>query len=127
MTRFLFIALMWSTLVLLFACHRTKLPPATDPLWQKLKFSLTQLDAMGKGQSGTSIDYEFCIPNRAEHKAEVLRADSTVQFYTSPGRIKCARNQLLCIGNTRSPEYKRRLFKLCSLDYVQSIEQTFWE
>jgi hypothetical protein len=101
-----------------------------DSAWQKLKFSLKDLDHAGlKGDKTgkVAMNYEFCIPNRAGLKAEVMRADPSIQFHTSKGRVGCGKMELLCIGSTNQAQYKKRLYKLCQLDYVQSIEQTFWE
>jgi hypothetical protein len=111
-----------------FACCRPKpLPPAHDAVWQKLKFSIADLGKDGVTKGGTSINYEFCIPDKPDCRAEVAVRDSTVMFQKGRGRVACSGSEVLCIGSTLGTDYKLRLYRLCQLPYIQKIEETFWE
>ena len=112
------------------ACQKKGIPSGSDPAWKKLGFSIKQLDAdglYGPVNAKVSMQYEFCIPDDAKHKKHIERLDPTVQFQKSRGRVGCKKDQLLCIGNTHDKTYQTRLYNLCLLPYVESIQQTFWE
>ncbi len=75
-----------------------------------------------------SLSYEFCIPAHDELSKEVRTIDPTIECSArSPGRVGCARDQYLCIGNTHQPEFRAVLFKLSALDYVTGIEPSYGE
>ena len=48
-------------------------------------------------------------------------------YSTSPGRIGCGDDQVLCIGETHQPEWRTVLEQLAALDYVEQINQSFAE
>ena len=99
--------------------------------WQKVTFDMSRLDKnglLGPPNGNRALSYEFCIPNTQEHKAEVKRIDSTVQFMPgSPGRIRCDKNECLCIGSTHQKDFKRVLKNLADLEYVKLINECFFE
>jgi hypothetical protein len=100
-----------------FGCKTV--PPASHQVWGKLGFQIDKVS--------TNQDYEFCITDTPELREKVLKLDASVRFMASPGRIGCKKGQVLCIGSTASPKYKRRLYNLCRIDFVQRIELTHWE
>jgi hypothetical protein len=74
-----------------------------------------------------ALHYEFCIPDRSDAIAQVRRIDASVLVQRAPGRIGCSNTQLLCIGSTHQPGYRRVLAALADLPYVVRIEQSFFE
>ena len=59
---------------------------------------------------------------------EVRRIDSSVQIYPgSSGRIACAKDQALCIGQTHQPRWREVLKGLTSLKYISEIRESFFE
>ena len=104
---------------------------ASADSWQKVTFDMSRLDKnglYGPPNGKRALSYEFCVPNTEEHKAEVKRIDSTIQFIPgSPGRIGCDRNECLCIGSTHQKDFKRVLQNLAGLEYVKFINECFFE
>jgi hypothetical protein len=98
---------------------------------QKVTFDMSRLDnngLLGPPNGNRALSYEFCIPNTEEHKAEVKSIDSIVQFMPgSPGRIRCDKNECLCIGSTHQKNFKRVLKNLADLEYVKLINESFFE
>lgn len=74
-----------------------------------------------------ALHYEFCIPDRSDAVNQVRRIDASVRFQRAAGRIGCSKTQLLCIGSTHQPGYRRVLANLADLPYVARIEQAFFE
>ena len=74
-----------------------------------------------------ALHYEFCIPDRPEALAQVRRIDASVRVARAPGRIGCSNSQLLGIGSTHQPGFRRVLAALADLPYVARIEQVFFE
>jgi hypothetical protein len=99
--------------------------------WHKITFDLSRLDKnglLGPPNGKRALSYEFCIPNTEEHKAEVKRIDSTAQFMPgSPGRIRCDKNECLCVGSTHQKDFKGVLKNLADLEYVKRINESFFE
>lgn len=96
----------------------------------KIRFDLAALDSAGlygPPDGLRALDYAFCIPDRAQAVAEVRSIDASVRVHRSPGRIGCAGDELLCIGNTHQPGYREVLAALARLPYVARIEQEFFE
>jgi len=104
---------------------------ASVDTWQKVTFDISRLDKnglMGPPNGKRALSYEFCIPNTERHKAEVKRIDSTVEFMPGfPGRIRCDKNEYLCIGSTHQKDFKRVLKNLACLEYVKLINECFFE
>ncbi|MCB0557940.1 MAG: hypothetical protein H6573_01920 [Lewinellaceae bacterium] len=121
----------YSFLLLLpiFSCHTPQLQPSPEEL-QKIRFDLSQLDERGlRGPTDgkVALDYEFCIPRKEQYRREVERMDPSLKLQTARGRIGCGRDQYLCLGNTHQKNYKKILYRLAQLPYVERIEQAFFE
>lgn len=118
-----------SIVFLAFACQR---PPAhEDPaVWKKVRIDFKALDENGlAGNSGgkVAVNYEFCIPKEKKKWRQVQKIDPTAQRTTGKGRIRCSDAQWLIIGSTHQARYKRVLYELARLPYVERIEETHWE
>ncbi|HWH46208.1 MAG TPA: hypothetical protein VN664_00305 [Burkholderiales bacterium] len=75
-----------------------------------------------------AVHYEFCIPADEESAKEVRSIDPSAQFMRgSRGRIGCARDQVLVVGNTHQRSYRQVLERLAALEYVTRIAETFFE
>jgi hypothetical protein len=75
-----------------------------------------------------AVHYEFCIPAGERHAEEVRSIDPTAQFMPgSRGRIGCARDQALVVGSTHQRSYRQVLERLAGLEYVNRIEESFFE
>ena len=73
-----------------------------------------------------AVHYEFCIPTGKDE--EVRSIDPTAQFMPgSRGRIGCAGDQILVVGNTHQRSYRQVLERLAALDYVSRIVENFFE
>lgn len=108
-------------------------PPVDDvpsPL-DKITFDLTQLDEdglYGPPDGKRALDYEFCIPAADPHPQIVLAIDPSLRLYPhSPGRIGCADDQILAIGNTHQPNAQAILMELANLDVIERINPVHWE
>ena len=85
---------------------------------KKINIDLSQIDESG-------VAFEFCIPQDAAKQKVVAAIDASIEFYKGvPGRIRCAREQILCIGQHGTREV---LLKLTSLDYIERIEPFYGE
>jgi len=97
----------------------------------KITFNLEHLNESGLyGPPGglRALHYEFCIPGDPGYEAEVRQIDPSIQVSkTSPGRIRCAEGEYLCVGNTHQPDFRMVLNKLANLPYVKRIDQAFFE
>ncbi len=98
---------------------------------EKITFDLSKLDENGLAGPATgkvAVDYEFCIPAGDSKKEKVKAIDPSLQFFPKgKGRIRCDRGTVLCIGNTHQKDWKNILEKLASQDYIDKIDQVFWE
>ncbi len=89
----------------------------------KITFDLKKLN-----QKAVFLDYEFCVPQKDKIIKELKTIDQTIIVYkTSKGRIGCSNNQYLCIGNSNQKNAKKVLLTLASFDYIQQIDQCFFE
>ena len=116
------ISLGW-IIILLLSCSKSKIK------MEKIKFDIVQFDTngfIGPVDGKRTLAYEFCIPNTASAKQAVSKIEPTIRFSNSPGRIACSRSELLCLGETND-EYKRVFMELTKLQFVEAIEQTFFE
>ena len=97
----------------------------------KIGFDLTALDAdglIGEGNGRRALDYELCVPRRPGTRAEVAAIDPSARFMAgSPGRIGCAPEQVLVLGNTHQPGFARVLARLAELPYVTRIQRAWFE
>lgn len=114
----------------LSACTVPSEEASPSPL-NKITFDLTQLDEDGLyGPPGgkRALDYEFCIPAADPHPQTVLAIDPSLRLYPhSPGRIGCAADQILAIGNTHQPNAQAILMELANLDMIDRIDLVHWE
>jgi hypothetical protein len=104
-----------------------QLPPApADSVSTKIHFDLSEFNddgLYGPPDGLRAAMYEFCIPARADLAAEVASIDPSIQIYaSSPGRIRCASAEYLCIGSTGQPGFREVLANLAQLDYVSRIQ-----
>jgi hypothetical protein len=118
--------------VLSAGCH-TSSEQKKDP-WPaetKIKFPLDNIDPdglRGPPDGLSAVSYEFCIPANERIYQEVLRIDPSVTLSPgSRGRIGCAKNQTLSIGQTHQAHWRDILKELSSQDYVVEIRECFFE
>jgi hypothetical protein len=94
----------------------------------KIQFDYSSLDENGLYRGERSLDYEFCIPATETNRKTILDCESDTRIMEkSKGRIGCAEGQWLCIVSTNDPEWKRKLYKIASLPYVDRIIETVYE
>ncbi|MDG1175172.1 MAG: hypothetical protein P8N07_05175 [Flavobacteriales bacterium] len=95
----------------------------------KMNFEFSKLDKNGLiKKRGTSLAYEFCIPNNETYLDKIKEIDESISIYKSgSGRIGCSNNEILCIGETHNKDYKRILTQIAELEYVKSINESFFE
>lgn len=123
----------WQILLLslLIACMPPRNDSANSAYADKIKFDLEQFDEdglYGPPDGKQALSYEFCIPAKEEYADEVQSIDPTLTVHpTLPGRIGCTDNEYLCLGNTHQKNYREVLFNLARLDYIEKIEQSFFE
>ena len=91
-------------------------------------FDYTGIDDSGLRHGEVAVDYEFCIPARADALSEINRIEPDARVLKkSKGRVGCTDEQWLCIINTRDPHWKKKLFAIAALPYVERIVETFYE
>lgn len=118
-----------SFIFLLLSCS-TPQPPEDPTVWNKIKIDFRRLDTdglAGPKDGKTAPQYEFCIPAKEAYKKEVQNIDPTAQVHQGRGRVGCTDGQWLMMGTTHQANYKRVLYRLGALSYIQRIEETFWE
>ena len=107
-------------------CHASAGPEAA-----KIKFRLDSVRADGLRclpNGLVAVSYEFCVPADDRAYREVRQIDPSLRIYFgSPGRIGCATNQALCIGETHQPRWRDVLRGLASLTYIAEIRENFFE
>lgn len=96
---------------------------------EKMNFSFSKLDKKGLiKEKGTSLAYEFCIPNTEANLNEIKAIDESIAVYkSSKGRIGCSKDEILCIGETVDKDYKNILIEISKKSYVKSINESFFE
>jgi hypothetical protein len=106
-------------------------PPTASPDMQarnKINLDLSQIDDQGMiGAAGAQrrAAYEFCVPDDASKLSAVRAIDPSVQCTLgTPGRIRCSRDQYLCIGEGGTRD---TLLRLASLDFVERIDPFYGE
>ncbi len=97
----------------------------------KFTFDISKIDAAGLSGTGSgkvSVDYEFCIPANEKTMSAVQGIDPSLKVMKKGrGRIGCSKEQWLCLGNTQQKNWRGILDQLADLDYVERIDQTFFE
>jgi hypothetical protein len=118
--------------VLLAGCHVSP-RSGTEP-WPeavKIKFRLDDIrpDGLrGPADGLVAVPYEFCVPADEWVYREILQIDPSLQINTgASGRVGCASNQSLVIGETAQPRWHEVLQALSSLAYVTEIRECFFE
>ena len=104
-------------------------PKKTDKVNQaKIQFDYSAIDDNGLRNGEVAVDYEFCIPADQKILDHVMKIDQGIRVMkSSKGRIGCTDQQWLCINSTHSAGWKKKLFAIASLSYVERIEETFYE
>ncbi len=110
----------------------TRRSTSEDPkVWQKIKIDFHLLDKEGLAgppDGKVALNVEFCIPQDEKKWRAVQKISPDLQKQAGgKGRIGCRSDQWLIIGSTHHPRYKRMLYELASLPYVERIEPVFWE
>jgi hypothetical protein len=119
-------------IALLFAIGCTPKVQRNDPsVWKKIKLDFRNIDNngfAGPADGKVSVHYEFCIPQTIKYWKQVQKIDSTAQLLSgSKGRIGCSNAEWLIIGHTDQPQYRRVLYDLAALPYINTIQEVFWE
>ena len=112
------------------ANHRYRAGDSPE-VWKKIHVDFKRLDADGlAGPTGSkvAVNYEFCLPADEKYWRKVQKIDKTAQkFANAAGRAGCAADEWLVIGSTHQPQFRRVLYELAALAYIDHIEETFWE
>lgn len=94
-------------------------------------FDLGRLDdrgLQGPPDGLRSLDYEYCIPEGAAYRAQVIAIDPSARVLPgSRGRIGCLPGQVLVLGNTHQPGFRQVLKALSELSFVEHIAECFFE
>ena len=87
-----------------------------EPRLPRIGVDLASVNAEGlRGPPGglRAVHYEFCIPADDQVAAEVRAIDATARLlHGSRGRIGCRHGQILVLGHTHQPAYRRVLDRL---------------
>lgn len=119
--------------ILLVSCtHKNQESYQVDEeIKSKITFDIDKLNKdglLGSPDGLHVLDYKFCIPLNWEYRNEILSIDSTIQFIKGTGsRNSCTGKEYLCLGNTHKKNFKEILYSFASLEYVNQIDQMFWE
>ena len=90
--------------------------------------SLNEEGLYGPPDGLRALDFKFCIPVKDEFKNEVEQIDPSIKIYSGNGSKQgCGEGEYLCIGNTHQQDFKEKLIKLASLDYIIRIDRMIWE
>lgn len=131
MTKYLSFTFLFLPAVFFFVACNRKTPPEDPAIWKKIKIDFSKIDENGLAgpPSGkVAVNYEFCIPAAEKYWSEVKKTDKTLELQKgSKGRIGCGQDTWLIIGSTHQANYRRVLYELASLGYVQQIQETFFE
>ncbi len=97
----------------------------------EIGFDLGRLDdrgLQGPPDGLRSLDYEYCIPEGAEYRAQVIAIDPSARFLAgSRGRIGCVPGQALVLGNTHQPGFRQVLQALAGLPFVERIAECVFD
>ena len=118
-------------LLVTFCSTQNQTTISEEEALKKISFDLNSLNEdglYGEPAGLVSLDYKFCIPMNDDYKNEVAKIDTTINFHNGTGmKDGCSKDEFLCIGNTHQKDFKQVLINLASLEYVEKIEQMFWE
>lgn len=105
-------------------CKRQLKPSAMA----KISFDYSSLDANGLRHGESSVDYEFCIPANEDVLADIQKIEPDVRVLKgSRGRVGCTGMEWLCIINTHDMEWKKKLYAIAALPYVERLAEVFYE
>ena len=94
----------------------------------KIQFNYNKVDNTGLRYEGVSVDYEFCIPAKKSYGKKVLRIEPKAQILSqSKGRSGCTDSEWLCIISNHDDMWKKKLFAISALPFVERIRQTDYE
>jgi hypothetical protein len=126
------IIMVFLAVALLAGCHAS--PERKNDRWPdgtKIKFPLDNINPdglRGPPDALVAVSYEFCIPASERVYQEVLSIDPSVNLGPgSRGRIGCAKNQTLSIGQTHQDHWREILLELSSQTYIVEIRECFFE
>lgn len=116
-------------LLLVIAASAFQCPGKMQKLmYKKIAFDYSTIDADGLRNGEVAVDYEFCIPAHEEIVQQVMKIDPGIRIMKgSNGRIGCSKSQWLCINTTHSEGWKDKLHRIAYLEYVDRIQETFYE
>lgn len=91
-----------------------------------IAFDFDDLDADGRyaaeGGRPRHLSYEFCIPARDDAMADVTATDpSALCTEVAPGTGGCGGEEMLCVGNTKQPDFRPVLERLAAKPYIREI------
>jgi len=119
------------SLLFLLACNTPKGSEVSPETLAKIKFDINKIDERGLTgpvSGKVAVDYEFCIPRRGEYTNIVKKINPKILISDKGrGRIACSGTERLCIGTTSHENWKNILLETAKLDFVKSIERTFYE
>jgi hypothetical protein len=105
-------------------CHKN----VTQDDINKIQFNYTKVDDTGLRFEGVSVDYEFCIPAKKSYGKKVLSIEPQAQILSqSKGRSGCSDSEWLCIISNHDDRWKKKLFAISALPFVERIRQTDYE
>lgn len=111
---------------LLLACAGRPPRLSTAAALAKIRFDLAEIapnGLMGPPDGLRSLSYELCAPATESVIQQIQAIDPSLQIYRqSPGRIGCRADQVLAIGATHQPRWRRVLLDLARLPYVRRID-----
>lgn len=94
----------------------------------KIQFNYNSMDNTGLKHEGVNLDYEFCIPARDAYAKKVLHIEPRAQILQkSKGRSGCSDMEWLVIIAYHDEAWKKKLFDIASLPFVERIKETFYE
>ena len=97
-------------------------------MMSKIGFDYSGIDDHGLRNGEAAVDYEFCIPAEETYLNQVMSIAPQIKMMkNSKGRIGCTGQQWLMINSTHSAEWKKQLYAIAYLDFVERIEETFYE
>ena len=112
------------TTLFAFQCPRKMQKMMLD----KITFDYSKIDEQGLRNGEVAVDYEFCIPASQDILNEVMAIDPGIRVMkNSKGRIGCTKQQWLCINSTHDVEWKKKLYAIAYLGYVEQIAETVYE
>jgi hypothetical protein len=109
---------------LFLQCHQH----TTQDDINKIQFNYNAVDEAGLKHEGVNVDYEFCIPAKNSYAKRVLHIEPRATILSkSKGRSGCSDKEWLCIISYHDGAWKKKLFAIASLPFVEKIQETHYE